>query len=156
MKLNIRNKKKIPTTKQRVAQCIDQVISFTSSSFSRPFLSIQSGVFFEKYLSRRSSCAQWTTAAWCPRSSGSTPLRTTSPSPWSRCCLLAKMLLTILLEIFLTILLMFKLHWPIIYNHDLLQRRRPLQATLTSTWSPPCFPHTLEPTLVSRRMSLDR
>ena len=37
------------------------------------------------FVSRRSSCAQWTTAAWCPRSSGSTPLRTTSPSPWSRC-----------------------------------------------------------------------
>ena len=54
------------------------------------------------FVSRRSSCAQWTTAAWCPRSSGSTPPRTTSPSPWSRCCLLEKILLTIFL--------MFKLH----------------------------------------------
>ena len=152
MKLNIRNKKKMPTIKQRVAQCIDQVIPFTSSSFSRPFLSIQSGVFLEKYISRRSSYAQWTTAAWCPRSSGSTPHRTTSPSPWSRCCLLAN----ILLENFLTISLMFKLHWPIIYNHYLLHRRRPLQATLTSTWSHQCFPHTPEPTLALPRMSLDR
>ena len=111
MKLNIRNKKKkryVPTTEQRVAQYIDQVISFTSPSFSRPFLSIQSGVFLEKYFSRRSSCAQWTTAAWCPRSSGSTPPRTTSPSPWSRCCFLAK------------ILLMFKLH-----SH--IQSRSPAQ-----------------------------
>ena len=57
------------------------------------------------FVSRRSSCAQWTTAAWCPRSSGSTPPRTTSPSPWSRCCFLPKIFLTILL----TILLMFKL-----------------------------------------------
>ena len=104
--LEIRKKKKIPTTKQRVAQYIDQVISFTSSSFSRPFLFIlfYSDVFLEKYFSRRSSCAQWTTAAWCPRSSGSTPPRTTSPSPWSRCCLLVKILLTMnLLMIFLTI-----------------------------------------------------
>ena len=87
-----------------------------------------------KQFPRQSSYAQWTTAAWSPPSSGSTPPLTTSPSPSSR------------LTTIMTIKTMI----------TLIRRQQPLQGTPTCTWSPRCSPPTPAPTPASPRMSLDR